>query len=186
MALASQGAIRHGALTLSRLARKTLDPCNSSAFRTGFQSVFSSVSCFSSRSHPGKQDANTRRLRVAGVTSFLQKSRTVPPLHRCQTSVAQSSRTGAEAATLEAESKPSSALKSHTSEKPSWKAAIDFKFIRDNVDLIKRNIDERKSGGDAANVVALYDHFVKIKTVSFNLCLREKVFLRTVKMFSGL
>eukprot|EP00899_Mesostigma_viride_P020468 jgi/Mesvir1/28422/Mv15850-RA.1 len=43
---------------------------------------------------------------------------------------------------------------------PQWKASIDFKSIRDNLELHKRNCKLRRTAGDPVAVVALYESYV--------------------------
>jgi hypothetical protein len=38
-------------------------------------------------------------------------------------------------------------------------SSVDLRFVRDNVDVIQRNIIQRKSAGDAHAVVALYESY---------------------------
>lgn len=150
MALASQAALRHSALRLSKLASRNLQTCHHFLAHGNWEPVFASdVSSLRHRLYPD---------------SCLQ-SKSVPSSRRLRTTTAQATGTGAAAVTLEPESKATSVPTLQQAERPSWKAAIDFKFIRDNVDLVARNAEERKSGGNAAAVVALYDQFVKRKTV---------------------
>lgn len=47
-------------------------------------------------------------------------------------------------------------------ERPSWRASIDFKWIRENKDAIAANIVHRKSGGDVEAVVQLYEQSVQL------------------------
>ena len=49
--------------------------------------------------------------------------------------------------------------------KQTWKANIDFKFIRENKDAIAKNIQNRKSGGDVEQVVQLYEQSVSLNQV---------------------
>lgn len=48
------------------------------------------------------------------------------------------------------------------SSKQTWKASIDFKFIRDNKEAIAKNIQNRKCGGDVEQVVQLYEQTVSL------------------------
>ena len=43
---------------------------------------------------------------------------------------------------------------------PSWKAAIDFKWVRDNREAMEANVKERKANADVGRVVELYEDFV--------------------------
>lgn len=47
---------------------------------------------------------------------------------------------------------------------PAFKAHLDFKFIRDNVDLVAANCKSRLSNADPRRVADLYDQYVKLKT----------------------
>lgn len=49
--------------------------------------------------------------------------------------------------------------------KQTWKASIDFKFIRDNKEAIAANINNRKCGGDVDTVVQLYEQSVALSKV---------------------
>ena len=52
---------------------------------------------------------------------------------------------------------------------PSFKAALDFKFVKDNLQLVTDNCRERLSGADPARVVALYDEYAALKVESESL-----------------
>uniref|UniRef100_A0A061QX49 serine--tRNA ligase n=1 Tax=Tetraselmis sp. GSL018 TaxID=582737 RepID=A0A061QX49_9CHLO len=47
---------------------------------------------------------------------------------------------------------------------PSFRAFLDFKFIRDNVELLSSNAKMRNSSADVPAVASLYDQYVDIKT----------------------
>eukprot|EP01025_Chloroclados_australasicus_P063562 TRINITY_DN8416_c0_g3_i2.p1 TRINITY_DN8416_c0_g3~~TRINITY_DN8416_c0_g3_i2.p1 ORF type:complete len:402 (-),score=17.90 TRINITY_DN8416_c0_g3_i2:512-1717(-) len=47
---------------------------------------------------------------------------------------------------------------------PSFQASIDFKFIRDNLDIVKLNCHNRNSGADPQKVVDLYENFLKMQS----------------------
>lgn len=47
--------------------------------------------------------------------------------------------------------------------KPQWKASIDFKWIRDNKDLVASNIENRKSGANLDLVLQLYDKMLSLQ-----------------------
>lgn len=49
--------------------------------------------------------------------------------------------------------------------KQTWKASIDFKFIRDNKEAVAANINNRKCGGDVDTVVQLYEQSVALSKV---------------------
>lgn len=51
--------------------------------------------------------------------------------------------------------------------KPQWKASIDFKWIRDNKDLVASNIENRKSGANLDLVLQLYDKMLSLQKVRF-------------------
>jgi seryl-tRNA synthetase len=44
-----------------------------------------------------------------------------------------------------------------------FKAAIDFKFVKDNVEMLRRNCEVRKAAADPALVAQLYDQFTALK-----------------------
>ena len=48
-------------------------------------------------------------------------------------------------------------------EPPSFKVSIDFKFIKDNLELVKENCTHRNSSADPDLVCSLYDDFVELK-----------------------
>lgn len=52
------------------------------------------------------------------------------------------------------------------SPKQTWKASIDFKFIRENKETIATNIQNRKCGGDVEQVVQLYEQSVSLSQVT--------------------
>lgn len=47
---------------------------------------------------------------------------------------------------------------------PLFKAALDFKAMKDNLELYVKNTKDRFSSADPAKVVALYDQYVKLKS----------------------
>ncbi|GAA0162604.1 hypothetical protein LIER_43614 [Lithospermum erythrorhizon] len=49
--------------------------------------------------------------------------------------------------------------------KPQWKAAIDFKWIRDNKDEIAENIRNRNSNANLEAVLGLYDKCLSVRKV---------------------
>lgn len=51
--------------------------------------------------------------------------------------------------------------------RPQWKASIDFKWIRDNKDLVASNIENRKSGANLDLVLQLYDKMLSLQKVRF-------------------
>lgn len=50
--------------------------------------------------------------------------------------------------------------------KPQWKASIDFKWIRDNKDLVASNIENRKSGANLDLVLQLYDKMLSLQKIA--------------------
>ena len=46
---------------------------------------------------------------------------------------------------------------------PRFKASIDFKFLKDNVDHIVKNTRDRSSSADPKLVVQLYDKYIQMK-----------------------
>jgi hypothetical protein len=52
---------------------------------------------------------------------------------------------------------------------PAYKVNLDFKFIRDNLQLVSDNCKVRNSAADPALVAQLYDDYVKLKAESDNL-----------------
>jgi hypothetical protein len=52
---------------------------------------------------------------------------------------------------------------------PAYKVNLDFKFIRDNLQLVTDNCKIRDSAADPALVAQLYDDYVKLKAESDNL-----------------
>lgn len=51
--------------------------------------------------------------------------------------------------------------------KPQWKAAIDFKWIRDNKEAVADNIENRKSSANLELVLELYDKLLNVQKVNF-------------------
>jgi hypothetical protein len=45
----------------------------------------------------------------------------------------------------------------------SFKASIDFKFLKDNIDLVVQNAKNRNSSADPQFAVQLYDQYIQIK-----------------------
>ncbi|CAM6091028.1 unnamed protein product [Calypogeia fissa] len=75
------------------------------------------------------------------------------------------SASAAAAETVTSESSSTTGTASQVSdaiERPSWRASIDFKWIRENKDEIAANIAHRKSGGDVEAVVELYEQSVQL------------------------
>ncbi|PNH02784.1 Serine--tRNA ligase, partial [Tetrabaena socialis] len=67
-------------------------------------------------------------------------------------------------AAVEAPAPPTSAPAPATGDAPSFRAHIDFKFIKENVDAVATNCKNRFSSADPHAVVALYDEFVALKS----------------------
>jgi hypothetical protein len=49
---------------------------------------------------------------------------------------------------------------------PAYKVPLDFRFVRDNLELVTTNCRQRNSAADPALVVALYDEFLALKSES--------------------
>lgn len=69
-------------------------------------------------------------------------------------------RVAAAAATVEAEAPAASSSTQQVSEPPAYRAYIDFKFIRDNVDAVAANCRDRLSTADPHAVAKLYEEYV--------------------------
>lgn len=54
-------------------------------------------------------------------------------------------------------------------EPPKWRAAVDFKYIRDNAEAVQANADVRKAQVDVARVVTLYDEWLVVKSSADDL-----------------
>ena len=61
--------------------------------------------------------------------------------------------------------------------KPQWKAAIDFKWIRDNKDAVALNIKNRNSNANLELVLELYEKMLAVQKVRFILFDRFITFL---------
>ncbi|KXZ43518.1 hypothetical protein GPECTOR_88g461 [Gonium pectorale] len=70
------------------------------------------------------------------------------------------------AATVEAPAASTSAPVEHA---PSYRAHLDFKFIKENVELVATNCKNRFANADPHKVVALYDEFVALKSQADSL-----------------
>ena len=53
--------------------------------------------------------------------------------------------------------------------KPQWRAAIDFKWIRDNKDLVAANIENRNSSANLELVLELYEKFLNLQKVRLSI-----------------
>lgn len=51
--------------------------------------------------------------------------------------------------------------------KPQWKAAIDFKWIRDNKEAVSANIRNRNSNANLELVLELYENMLNVQKVRF-------------------
>lgn len=51
--------------------------------------------------------------------------------------------------------------------KPQWKAAIDFKWIRDNKEAVSANIRNRNSNASLELVLELYEKMLNVQKVRF-------------------
>lgn len=60
-------------------------------------------------------------------------------------------------------------LKGGVEVKPQWKAAIDFKWIRDNKKAVSNNIRLRNSNANLELVLELYEKMLNVQKVRF-LC----------------
>ncbi|KAG1676949.1 hypothetical protein FOA52_014825 [Chlamydomonas sp. UWO 241] len=68
----------------------------------------------------------------------------------------------AAAAAAPTESAPASSS-TNAADGPRFKAHLDFRFIKDNLDRVAKNVADRSFNADPAKVVALYDEFVAVK-----------------------
>lgn len=50
--------------------------------------------------------------------------------------------------------------------RPLWKAAIDFKWIRDNKEAVEINIRNRNSNANLEAVLQLYENMVNLQKVT--------------------
>ncbi|KAK8642758.1 hypothetical protein V6N13_012090 [Hibiscus sabdariffa] len=50
--------------------------------------------------------------------------------------------------------------------KPQWKAAIDFKWIRDNKEAVAANIKNRNSNANLEIVLGLYDKMLNLQKIA--------------------
>ncbi|CAG9460340.1 unnamed protein product [Pedinophyceae sp. YPF-701] len=69
-------------------------------------------------------------------------------------------RAAASAAEVDASEKVEEAAPAHL---PAFRAALDFKFFRDNVELLQRNADNRNAACDVARVAELYSELVALQ-----------------------
>lgn len=51
--------------------------------------------------------------------------------------------------------------------KPQWKAAIDFKWIRENKDDVAANIKKRNSNANLELVLELYNQMLNLQKVKY-------------------
>ncbi|XP_010916662.1 serine--tRNA ligase, chloroplastic/mitochondrial isoform X1 [Elaeis guineensis] len=54
-------------------------------------------------------------------------------------------------------------LEGQVAAKPQWRAAIDFKWIRDNKDVVAANVKNRNSSADLELVLELYEKFLSLQ-----------------------
>lgn len=47
-----------------------------------------------------------------------------------------------------------------------WRAAIDFKWIKENKDLMEENIKNRKSNANLELLIEIYDRFLSLQRMS--------------------
>ena len=72
------------------------------------------------------------------------------------------------AVAVEAPAAPSTSVAAAV-EAPSYRAHLDFKFMKENVDMVAKNCKDRFSSADPHKVVALYDEFVALKSQADSL-----------------
>ncbi|XP_057828067.2 serine--tRNA ligase, chloroplastic/mitochondrial isoform X2 [Cryptomeria japonica] len=92
--------------------------------------------------------------------------RSIPNLRRrgCDVGLPKSNRfLRCPMAALETQHAPSP-FKEENKDRPSWRASIDFKWIRDNKEAVALNVHNRKSSANVELVVALYDQFSNLQT----------------------
>nr|POE44953.1 isoform 2 of serine--trna ligase, chloroplastic/mitochondrial [Quercus suber] len=53
-----------------------------------------------------------------------------------------------------------------TAVKPQWKAAIDFKWIRENKEAVALNIEKRNSNANLETVLQLYDKMTHLQKIA--------------------
>ncbi|KAF6255001.1 putative seryl-tRNA synthetase [Scenedesmus sp. NREL 46B-D3] len=113
-----------------------------------------------------------QRLSQAGSrTALLQRATCIPSmraaLRLCRRSAATAA-SATEAPTAAAQpAADSSSVAAYAA--PAYKVNIDFKFIRDNLQLVSDNCKLRDSAADPALVAQLYDDYVKLKAESDQL-----------------
>ena len=66
-------------------------------------------------------------------------------------------------AALEAAPAPEAPAAQEAQEAPVYKAYVDFKFVRDNADLIAKNCVDRGAAVNPHTVVQLYEEFVRLQ-----------------------
>lgn len=66
--------------------------------------------------------------------------------------------------------------------KPQWKAAIDFKWIRENKEAVAVNIRKRNSNANLEAVIELYDKMSNLQKVIcfFRISLRLVLFVSII------
>ena len=63
----------------------------------------------------------------------------------------------------------------------AWKAAIDYKAIRDNAEAIQKNADDRASPCDVAKVVELYEQFLELKSQAEDISQKRNINAKSMK-----
>lgn len=62
-----------------------------------------------------------------------------------------------------AEASTSGAAHAELPQAPAFKAFVDFKFVRDNLELVRRNCAQRLSGADPDRVAQLYEAYCALQ-----------------------
>lgn len=58
---------------------------------------------------------------------------------------------------------------------PQWRAAIDFKWIRDNKEAVAANIKNRNFNANLDRVLELYDKLLNLQKVRFRFCIPNSI-----------
>eukprot|EP00897_Mesotaenium_endlicherianum_P004987 jgi/Mesen1/4516/ME000023S03890 len=104
----------------------------------------------------GVQLSKSGKLQPPGVSQGLHRATAV-----------QAAAAGAvEAAAPAPPATPAGGAAAEEQERPTWKAHLDFKWMRDNKEAIARNIVARNAKVDVEKVVELYEEFAKKTAVS--------------------
>jgi hypothetical protein len=107
-----------------------------------------------------------QRLSLSGGRAIMQRhSRGVRPLRAAQQRPGMAPRaTTAHAQVAEVASSSSSSAQQHQQpHQPAFKANLDFKFVKENLQLVTDNARNRNTAADPARVVELYDEFSRLK-----------------------